>query len=165
MLARYYSTKTQAATPTLPTLSDRLLREGAIMCVETTQKVTSLIIETFKPEESIGLLPWWNRIYYLHIAGTTFLAAMFSPDLFTESVSQSWESMMAILRAHEHLSAYVQQCVCTFEALSTKILQTKYPLPDVPLQGEASSSFLGDSVFQDMDFDFDEFLFGAENMI
>ena len=183
MLARYYSLKTQTTTSSpIPTLSERLLRECAAMCVEAAQKVTSLIVETMEQEPlaPIGLLPWWNRIYYLHIAGTNFLAAMFSPDLFTESILRSWQSNMAALRAHEHLSAYVRQCACTFDALSAKILQTKCPpLPQgggggdvtmgtaVPLENAScpSSSFLCDDVFQEMDFDFDDFLFGAENFV
>ena len=135
------------------------------MCVETAQKVTSLVVETLNPSDPIGLLPWWNRIYYLHIAGTNFLAAMFSPDLFTDKVAQSWQSVLAALRAHEHLSAYVPQCVWTFETLSTKILQTKCPFPEAQLQGEgASAGWLDDTMFQEIDFDFDNFCFGMENI-
>jgi hypothetical protein len=74
------------------------------MCVETAQKLTSLIIETLEPNQPMGLLPWWYRVYYLHIAGTNFLAAMFDADLFTTSVSQSWRDVLSALRAHEHLS-------------------------------------------------------------
>ncbi|RYP65999.1 hypothetical protein DL769_006165 [Monosporascus sp. CRB-8-3] len=172
MLARFYSTKSHTATvPAIsnpPSLSDRLLRECAGMCVEAAQKVTSLIIETVEPDESMGILPWWYRIYYLHIAGTNFLAAMFVSDLFTESVSQSWHNVMSALGAHEHLSTYVQQCIRTFETLSTRILESRYPNPDgskdVPLE-EGASGFFFDDIFQDMGFDFDNFLFGTEDII
>ncbi|RHZ63907.1 putative transcription factor [Aspergillus thermomutatus] len=170
MLARFYSSKshtaTGQATSTPPSLSDRLLRECAGMCVETAQRVTSLIIETIEPNEPMGLLPWWYRIYYLHIAGTNFLAAMFRSDLFTESVSQSWKDVMSALRTHEHLSTYVQQCIRTFERLSTRILGTRYPTPDgsgdAPLE-EAISGSLFDDIFQDLGVDCDNFLFGMED--
>lgn len=172
MLARFYSMKSHTAkvpaTSDPPSLSDRLLRECAGMCVEAAQKVTWLIIETLEPDEPMGLLPWWYRIYYLHIAGTSFLAAMFGPDLFTESVSQSWHNVMSALRLHEHLSTYVQQCIRTFETLSTRILETRSPNPggsgDVPLvEGTSGLSF--DDIFQDVGFDFDSFLFGTEDII
>lgn len=140
------------------------------MGVEAAQKLTSLIIETLEPDEPMGLLPWWYRIYYLHIAGTIFLAAMFGSDLFTDSVSQSWRNVMDALRAHGHLSTYVQQCIRTFETLSTRILETLYPNPDtsskgnVPLE-EGNSGFAFDDIFRNMDFDFNNFLFGMEEDI
>ncbi|KAF4231743.1 hypothetical protein CNMCM6805_010332 [Aspergillus fumigatiaffinis] len=170
MLAHLYSMKSHPATirsqPIPPTLSDRLLRECAGMCVETAQKLTSLIIETLEPNQPMGLLPWWYRVYYLHIAGTNFLAAMFDADLFTTSVSQSWRDVLSALRAHEHLSMYVPQCIRTFELLSTRILETQYPTPDVtgglPLE-EATSGSLFDHIFQDLGFDCDSFLFGMED--
>jgi hypothetical protein len=174
MLARFYSMKSHTATAQAPSsppsLSDRLLREGAAMCVETAQKVTSLVIETLEPDEPIGLLPWWYRIYYLHIAGTNFLAAMFGSELFTESVAQSWDSVMSALRAHEHLSTYVQQCIRTFETLSTRILQTRHhPNPascggNVPPEEGTTSGFYFDDIFQDGGLDFDSFLFGMEDV-
>ena len=176
MLARYYSMKTHAVTTSqgtshLPSLSDRLLQECARMCVEAAQKVTSLISETLEPDQPIGLLPWWYRIYYLHIAGTNFLAAMFASDhLFTESVSQSWHEVMSALHAHEHLSTYVSQCIRTFETLSARILGPRCldgssghappPLED----GNNSGSFsFFDDIFPDLGFDFDNSLFGTED--
>ncbi|RAL02586.1 putative transcription factor [Aspergillus ibericus CBS 121593] len=121
MLARYSlksKTPPPAHTSNPPSLSDRLLRESATICIEAAQTITSLILEVHNPEEPIGLLPWWYRIYYLHIAGTIFLAAMFSSELFTISVSQSWKQVMSSLRAHEHLSTYIPQCIRTFETFS-----------------------------------------------
>jgi hypothetical protein len=171
MLARFYSMKshmeTAEATSNSPNLSDRLLKEYARMCVEAAQKVTSLIMETLQPNEPMGLLPWWYRIYFLHIAGVNFLAAMFTSDLFTESVSESWHTFLSALRAHEHLSTYVHQCVWTFETLSKRILETRYPSlngsnDSVPEAVAPELSF--DDIFQDLGFDFDNFLFGAEEL-
>ncbi|KAH6886878.1 putative fungal-specific transcription factor [Thelonectria olida] len=171
MLARVYSMKshkeaTQEPANTL-SLGDRLARECAGMCIEAAQKVTSLIIETLEPYEAMGLLPWWYRIYYLHIAGTNFLAAMFRSDLFTESASKSWQSVMSALHAHEHLSAYVERCIRTFETLSARILETQCPSADgnghAPLEDETPGSFF-DDMFQDAAFNFDNFLFSTEDI-
>jgi hypothetical protein len=72
---------------------------------------------------------------------------------------------MSALRAHEHLSTYVQQCVRTFEMLSARILETQCPRTDndgdVPLEG--TPGFF-DDIFQDAGFNFDNFLFGAEDI-
>jgi hypothetical protein len=35
----------------------------------------ALAQEYHKPDESIGILPWWHRVLYLHVAGTTLMAA------------------------------------------------------------------------------------------
>jgi hypothetical protein len=148
------------------TLSDRLLRESAGTYVETAQKIVSLIVETLEPEEPMGLIPWWYLIYYLHIAGTNLLAAMFKSDLFTESVSQFWSAVLSALRAHEHLSTYVQQCIWTFEILSSRILDTRFPdtAADVNLTLEEGTPGLFNNIFQDMDFDFDSFLFRTNEL-
>ncbi|KAJ5310835.1 CCAAT-binding transcription factor subunit B [Penicillium atrosanguineum] len=169
MLARFYSMKSDPQSKhTKPTgLSDRLLKECAGMCVEAAQKVTSMIIETLEVDETIGLLPWWNRIYYLHIAGAIFLAAMFGSDLFTESVSQSWHDVLSALHAHVHLTTYAQQCVWTFETLSARILGTNCPTlhggDEALVEGTAICCF--DDIFQDIRFDFDTFLYGSEDPI
>ncbi len=168
ILARIYSTKSpssmaQAASKP-SSLNDRLLKECAARCIEEAQRLTSLIVETLEPDDSMGLLPWWYRIYFLHIAGTHFLAAMFSSDLFTESVSKSWQIVLSTLRAHEHLCIYVQQCIRTFETLSTRILSTR----SSTLADKGDEPFEGipmDDAFQDIGFDFDSFLFGADDFI
>ncbi|CAG9949907.1 unnamed protein product [Clonostachys rosea f. rosea IK726] len=171
MLARFYSMKPQQvifqAASSTPSLIDRLLKDSSAMCIEAAQKIAFLINQTLTPPtESISLLPWWYRVYYLHIAGTIFLAAMFASDLYTPSVSDSWSIVLSTLRAHTHLSAYVQQCVHTFETLSARILQTKFPSSnscnvEMPLDGTSGFSF-GD-LFEDVGFDFDTFVFGMED--
>ncbi|KAJ5579989.1 sorbicillinoid biosynthetic cluster transcription factor 2 [Penicillium hispanicum] len=170
MLSRFYSMKLEPQkTPTrTKSLSDRLFRECAGMCVETAQTVTSLITNILEPDTPIGLVPWWYRIYYLHIAGAIFLAAMIGPDLFTESVSRSWQDLLSALRAHEYLSLYVQQCVQTFETLSARILQTRCLNSNgsgstPPLEDQSGCSF--DEMFQDIGFDFDNFLFGTGDAV
>lgn len=178
MLARFYSTRSRGATYKTAqnssgqsSLSDRLLKECAKVGVEAAQKVVSLVIETIEPDEAMGLLPWWHRIYYLHIAGTSLLAAMFGPELFTESVSQSWHDVMSALRAHEHLSKYIEQCVRTFETLSARILetQTRYSNPVCgdsgyeELRGEDGTYSFFDDIFQGLGFDSDN-LFGMEDI-
>jgi hypothetical protein len=172
ILARFYSMRSHtAATPPGgrgPTLSDRLFRECAGLCVDSAQALASLIIETLKPGESLGLLPWWYRIYYLHIAGTTFLAAMFVSDLYTDSVAQSWSRVISALREHQHLSAYVPECIYTFETLAARILKpqslssfdnTKPPF------GEDDFSFVFDDLFYDTGLDFDKFVYSNDNVV
>ncbi|KAL2834366.1 hypothetical protein BDW59DRAFT_137767 [Aspergillus cavernicola] len=168
MLARFYSLKPDTSSAYTPpsSLSHRLLRESASICIETAQQIASLVIETLEPDEPIGLLPWWYRIYYLHIAGTTFLAAMFRPELFTESVAQSWEGVLLALRAHDLLTPYVQQCIWTFNTLAARITGKALHHPIVDDSGADPLMAEGvcfDDIFQDINFDFDNFLFGPED--
>lgn len=159
MLARICST-TQA-TPL--SLNDRILRECAAMCVETAQGMAALVIETLEPGENLGLLPWWCRIHYLHVAGLSLLAAMLGPGLFTESVSRSWRGILSALRAHEPLSAYVTQCVRTFETLSARILMMRYPSgSDGDSNALLGSGLACGHVSRDVGFDVIFFLFGME---
>jgi hypothetical protein len=124
-------------------------------------------METLVPNEPIGLLPWWHRLYFLHIAGVNFLAAMFTSDLFTESVSQSWHTFLSAFRAHAHLCTPVYQVVWTFETLSKRILETRYPNLDGGNDSAPEAVAPGlslDDIFQDVGFDFDNFLFGTEEL-
>jgi hypothetical protein len=173
LLARVYSIKSdmvvRSQTMSNPSsLGERIIGACATVCVEAAQKLTRLIIDILEPYEPMGLLPWWYRIYYLHIAGTHFLAAMFNEELFTESVSKSWDDVMSALRAHEHLSTYVQQCIRKFETLSTRIAQTRRLNTEVngdfPLEFQ-SGDLLNNDIFQDLGWNFDDFLFGSGVMI
>ncbi len=171
MLACFCAMKSDTATSNIPSLGDRLVREGARMCIEAAQRMTSLVVETLEPDKSTGLLPWWLRIYCLHIAGTHLLAAMFRSDLFTDSVLQSWDNTLSALHAHEHLSSYVQQCIRTFEMLSTRILDTRHPNTDGShgngdgTRTQGASDVLSDDIFGDINFDFDSFLFGTSDQL
>lgn len=166
LLARVYSIKSdmpRSQTTSNPSsLGDRIIKDCATACVEAAQKLTKLIINALEPYEPMGLLPWWYRIYYLHIAGTHFLAAMFSAELFTESVSESWDDVMSALHAHEHLSAYVKPCIQKFETLSARIAQIRQLNPEV--NADSSLDFqvgdlLNNDIFQDLGWNFDSFLF------
>lgn len=139
-------------------LGDRIIKDCAKVCVEAAQNLTKLIIEILEPYEPMGLLPWWYRIYYLHIAGTHFLAAMFSTEIFTESVSRSWDDVMSALRAHEHLSIYVPQCIQKFEALSARISQTRQLNTEVDFALDfQGGDLLNNDIFQDLGWNFDDF--------
>lgn len=163
MLTRYFS-KQSPSTST--GLSSRLLRECAVMCVETAERIVTMILDSIEPNEAIGLLPWWYRVYYLHIAGTIFLAAMLG-DLFTESVLQSWNSMLTSLREHVHLSTFIPHCIRTFETLSARILETRNPnvnhCEDSPPDND-TAGLCFDDIFKDFDLDFNSFIFGIKDL-
>ncbi|KAL2844398.1 fungal-specific transcription factor domain-containing protein [Aspergillus pseudodeflectus] len=207
MLARIYSMASTPSTNSSPsslctprptsatcTLNHRLLHNAATMCLEAAQRIATLIVETLQHDqaqaEPIGLLPWWYRLYYLHIAGANFLAAMISRELFTESVARSWEDVLGALRAHEHLCGYAVQCGRTFEMLARRIRRVGgggggdgglgVGTFEGSVGGAGTNASAGadvgasslemdesppgisfDELFQDIDFDMDGFLFGA----
>lgn len=165
MLGSYLSFRAHGSTEP-PDLSDRLGKECAAMSVETAEKIVTLIFYSLEPNESIGVLPWWYRVYYLHMAGTTFLAAMLG-DLFTESASKSWHIMLAALHEHEELSQFVPQCITTFETLSERILASQKTVIKNS-QGskleEVTAGLCFDEFLKDLDLDFNSFLFGPEDV-
>lgn len=91
----------------------------------------ALLHDNHNPDQDIGIIPWWYRIFYLHVAGTIILCSMLRTDLYTTSVSQSWSKLLSILHGHEHLSPFIQQAVTNFHASSCKILDSQ------PSLGEA----------------------------
>jgi len=126
-----------------------------------------IIQEYQKAGGVIGIIPWWYRFFYLHIAGTILIAASLRAEIFTPLVSQSWDKEMEALHAHEHLSPFVQQCVTTFQTLAGKI-RDSHPyqqkgMGEVPTTEAGSNSYFHDA-FLDMGFDQDNFLFGKEDM-
>jgi hypothetical protein len=125
------------------------------------------LITTYQaPSNTVGIIPWWNRILYLHVAGTTLIAATLRSDLFTPSISQSWNQVMQLLREHAYLSPFVEQCVEMFENLSTRILETHHSNENrfsISTQEGALNMYFQD-VFQDLAFDPNEFSFGREDI-
>ena len=187
MLARIYSmTSNSNASLSRPSLSHRVLLSAATMCLEAAQHIVTLVIETIEPDQQIGLLPWWYRLYYLHIAGASFLAAMIRPELFSDSVAESWEAVLLALRGHQHLCTYATQCVRTFERLASRT-RARWAIPfngnvgasastgeaeggtsacigvstGALAAGESPPGICFDNLLQDIDFGLDGFLFGT----
>lgn len=130
-----------------------MIRYGALQCVESAQKMISLIDQDSDADESMHNLPWWYRIFHLYMAGTILLAAMQSVDLFTPAVSASWQQTLSIIKRHEHLCSYVPQFASLFQSLSRKIRQ--------PGRTDSPEE-LSDTQFHDM---FGEFGFHADNLL
>lgn len=165
MLARFCLTQFQTTASTLDQgLGDRVLQGCASVCVDTAQKMVSLIDKCHTPGETIGLLPWWHRVFYLHVAGTILIAAMLRSDLYTPTAAQSWAKAMLAFHAHDHLSPFILQCSATFETLSCNILGTHRRGSYQINQLEVSPDTYFQDIFQDIGFDPDNFLFGKDDM-
>ncbi|KAL2283642.1 hypothetical protein FJTKL_09709 [Diaporthe vaccinii] len=169
MLARYCS----SSQVTENVMMHKFLRDCAVLCIESAQKMTELVDQEHNPGPDLGSIMWWHRVFYLHVAGTVLLASMLqADDLFTQSVSRSWQTAMRALCAHAHLSVSVQQCVKTFETLSAKLSDAQHLVSGAdrasvdPLVGcdEPFSSADFQDMFQDMGIDLDSCLFGIEDM-
>lgn len=127
----------------------------------------NLVQMEYASAANIGNIIWWHRVFYLHVAGTVLIAGMLRADLHTSSVSQSWDMAMLALRSHAHMSPSVQQCITTFETLSTKISQAQqHPTSGkgIASDGGGCSTLYFQDHFQEIGFDLDNSLFGAEDM-
>ncbi len=144
-------------------LGDYVLKDCALLCIESAQTLADAIHEIRKPDGTVGIINWWSRFFHLYSASTILIAAMLRPDLFTPAVSRTWSRTMLALRAHEHLSPVVRQCITAFQTLSCRIMEThpggrQFPPPE----GSASTYF--QDCFQEVGLEPDNFLFGAEDM-
>lgn len=163
MLARSCLPQSQIATcSTLDQgLGDRVLQDCVNLCIDNARKMIDVLHENHQLDGAVGIIPWWYRIFYLHVAGTIILTSMLRADLYTPTVSQSWNKLLSMLQVHEHLSPFVRNCRTWYRTLSCKILETN---PSGGRKGEGSSNSYFQDVFQDMGFDPDNFLFGKEDM-
>jgi len=166
MLARFCFSQSQVSTnPSVDLgLEDRFLVNCASLCVENAQKMINLVLEQQKPDSITIILSWWHRVFYLHVASTILVAAMLRADLFTPAVSLSWNRAMSTLRAHEHLSPFIHQCVANFQTLASRISDNCHPVSGQDPASEGLSNIDFQDVFQDMAFDPDSFFLGKEDM-
>lgn len=165
MLALYCSSNhTDGLVLKSRSLKDCILKDCAELCIENAQQIITLVKSLFVPGDAFGITIWWNRIFYLHLSGTVLIAAMLRADLFTPSVKHSWDTAMLLLRAHSHLSHSIQQCVTTFQILSSKITEAQSPVGGQAAPSDKHPSIYFNDVFHDIGLDIDNSLFGMEDM-
>lgn len=164
MLSRLCFSQSQPDRARDEGLSDRVLKDCASLCVDNAKKIIALIRERHNPGREIGILPWWHRVFYLYVAGITLMAAMLRPDLFESVALRWWHRVVDALRAHEHLSPFVEQCLATFLTLSCKISETHHPGGGEASMPKRPSNAYFQDVFQDLGFDPDSLLFGMDDM-
>ncbi|CAI6100897.1 unnamed protein product [Clonostachys chloroleuca] len=112
-------------------LEVRTLKECAIMCVSTAQKIISVLLKYQAIDGSIGYLPaWWYRVYYVYTAATVLIAAKLRPEVLPEpDFNQTWGEAMSILRDHERFGQSARRCGTALQLLSAKIQQPEAPRP------------------------------------
>ena len=168
MLARFCLPQHHGEKAPVPSgLGNRILQECATLCVENAHKIITLIDDSSMLNETIGLLPWWYRVFYLHIASQHLIAAMLRPDVFAPTATESWNKAMSALRALEHLSPSVQRCIASFQAMWQKVVAIRSSNFSGGSRGsapEAASDASYQHVFQHLGFDTDFLDFGVENM-
>lgn len=180
MLARFCLLKPHTTTfpASTDTSKERMLYECASLCVSTAMQFINLITENNSPSSlsasGINIIPWWHRIFYLHVASMIIIAASLRADLFTSSVAQSWDKAMDALKEHENLSPFVAQCVGMFQGLRERIREMHLTKEDETRQavgeeregeaGEANPTSYFQDAFHDIGFDPDNFLFGKEDL-
>lgn len=133
------------------------------MCVSIAQAIVSQMDECREVDAaSVGVLPWWHRIFYLHLASTVLITARLRNELTSSPLaSQSWNQAMTALQAHEHLSSFVGQCIASFETLASKISSATAPSRDnEPLISQTASV---QEIYHDMT-NLEIFAFGIDDM-
>ncbi|KAL7785691.1 hypothetical protein V8C43DRAFT_290762 [Trichoderma afarasin] len=135
-----------------------MIQYGAFQCILNAQKMVALLDKNCNANESAYSIPWWSRIFYLHVAGTILLAAMQSTSLFTEAVSDSWQQTLSVFKKHEHLSLYIPQYTALFQSLARKASHMRHPPEHTGFMEELSDTQFHDT-FLEFGFHNDNFLF------
>ncbi|KKP04951.1 hypothetical protein THAR02_02972 [Trichoderma harzianum] len=136
----------------------QMIQHGAFQCILNAQRMIALLDKDCNANESAYTIPWWSRIFYLHVAGTILLTAMQSTSLFTEAVSDSWQQTLSVFKKHEHLSQYIPQYTALFQSLARKASHMRYPPEHTGFMEELSDTQFHDT-FLEFGFYNDNFLF------
>ncbi|KAJ3494601.1 hypothetical protein NLG97_g3970 [Lecanicillium saksenae] len=163
MLIRFCQSQLESKLRSDSNLSENFVRDCASMCVGIAQSMVSQIDKCCQVDaSSVGLLPWWYRIFYLHLASTVLVIAHLRTELLAPtSASKHWHDAMAGLQAHEHLSPFIKQCVASFQSLAAKVSEITVPKQDSSLAAPAMANI--QDIFHDMS-SLDNFLFGMDEM-
>ena len=153
-----------ASAPAVQGLEDRILQNCATLSVESAQKMITLMWQDSRPgpDATLGVVPWWYRVFYLSIASQHLIAAMLRPDVFRPAVVDHWNKAMEALCAHEHLSPCVSRCISSFRAMWQKVDDIHRPAGD----GDQAAPDVFQDIIQHLGFEADDpmFNFGMEDM-
>lgn len=119
------ATSCEPDDPTRDTLQDRLIKQSALLCVSTAQRVVSILNQYQGVDGSTGLLPaWWYRLYYLFTAAAILITARLRPEIFeVTNIADSWTQAMSLLRKHEMFGSSARRCVAALHILSSKMTE------------------------------------------
>ncbi|KAI9714706.1 MAG: hypothetical protein M1828_001135 [Chrysothrix sp. TS-e1954] len=140
-------------------LESRVLQDCASLCMESTERLLSLVCSTCGYGADGGTLPWWYRVFYLFVASQHLLAATLRPDLFGSMVLESWTTAMSTLSAHEHLSPAIKRCVSSFQKMSQKVTNSFQTETDIPTQPDYLPDFDVQAFFQQSGFEMQDLYF------
>ena len=153
----------KAATLVNQCLGDRILQDCATLCVENSQKIITLLYESWKMDGPVGILPWWYRIFYLYVASQPLLAAMLRPDLFKSMIMEPWGKAMSAFSAHEHVCPFVQQYTSTLKMMWQAANDVHSPRDQPPLVDGVSSVFSQD-IFRHLGLEAETSFFGIDDI-
>lgn len=163
MLVKYCQSQLEPKSMAESSLADNFARDCASMCVGIAQNMISQMDKCCQVDaSSVGLMPWWYRIFYLHLASTVLVIAHLRAELVSSTpASQHWDLAMAGLQAHEHLSPFVKQCVASFQMLAAKVSLITAPKHDSGFVAPQVANV--QDIFHDMT-NLDSFIFGMDDM-
>lgn len=128
------------------------------MCITAAQDIAFATQQL----HNTGLIPWWQRFFFLQLSLTILLATKLRPGLEASTGAHAfWDVALTTLRDEAHLSPFMQQCAETFEKLAMK-----FTAMIQMAQKEESPSSLDlsmQTVWDDMNL-VDSFSFGLDDM-
>jgi hypothetical protein len=104
-------------------MRQQLIHSCAATCIKNAQDMVSAIQVSGQPNgTSENQMPWWVRLFYMHIAATVLVVAMLRTDLSSSlGVSESWDFLMALLHMCERFTPFIPQYIDAFKTLASEV--------------------------------------------
>ncbi|CAI7625149.1 unnamed protein product [Penicillium bialowiezense] len=135
-LSKYCTLRDNTATDSLISISDsfphRLALQCSVICVKAAQESIQLIYNNVPTDGTGGPLPaWWYNVLYVYTSATVLIAGRLCSAILAEvtadSITQSWNQALEILRKYQSYSTSARRCVAALEILYEQVASEGVP--------------------------------------
>ncbi|KAJ5131570.1 uncharacterized protein N7515_007609 [Penicillium bovifimosum] len=129
-LSKYCAVRDNTTTGPLVSAYDsfphRVALQCSIICVKTAQESIELIHNNVPADGTGGPLPaWWYNILYVYTSATVLIAGRLCSAILAEvtenSIAQSWNYALEVLRKYQTYSTSARRCVAALEILYEQV--------------------------------------------
>ncbi|KAJ5552045.1 hypothetical protein N7461_006743 [Penicillium sp. DV-2018c] len=104
----------------------RIALQCSVICVKTAQETIELIHNNVPADGTGGPLPaWWYNILYVYTSATVLVAGRLCSEILAEvtenSIAQSWNCALEVLRKYQTYSTSARRCVAALEILYEQV--------------------------------------------
>ncbi|CAG8365171.1 unnamed protein product [Penicillium salamii] len=135
-LSRYCAIRDNTTSDSLIPINDsfphRVALQCSIICVKAAQESIQLIYNNVPTDGTGGPLPaWWYNVLYVYTSATVLIAGRLCSEILAEvreeSITQSWNQALEILKKYQSYSTSARRCVAALEILYEQVASEDAP--------------------------------------